>query len=74
MIFLAPAFTLNRIKMMFPVILDCGKQLQQHLSKVINPNESIEMFELIACFVSNIIASAAFGIDIDCLANPNHPF
>lgn len=71
---LTTAFTPNKIKMMFSSILDCGNQLQKHLSKVVTPNEAIELCELMACYATNLTASVGFGIDIDCLADPNHPF
>lgn len=43
---------------------------------MVNTNEAIETNEVIVCYVTNIAASTAFGIDIDCLAekNSNHSF
>lgn len=71
---LTPAFTPNKMKIIFPTLIECGKHLQKHLSKVVKENQAIEMSEIFACFASNMIASTAFGIDIDCLADPDHPF
>ena len=71
---LTPAFTSNKLKMIFPVLLDCGNQLQRHLTKMLNTNRSIEMYEISASYASNVVASVVYGIDIDCLANLKHPF
>lgn len=73
---LTSAFTPSQMKILFPLLLECGIELQRHLSKVINEKQakSIEIYEIIACHASNITASIAFGIDFDCLADPNHPF
>lgn len=71
---IGPIFTPNKVKMIFSVFLDCGNQLQQHLFKVVNANQSMEISDVIACYTSNVMASAVFGIDIDCFANPNNPF
>lgn len=58
------------------MLLDCGNQLQQHLSKVVDENgaQAIAMYETAECFAANVAASIAFGVDVDCFANPNHPF
>lgn len=50
---LTPAYTPNKIKMIFSTVLDCGNQLKNHLSKVVKANLSIEMCEIIACYASN---------------------
>lgn len=77
---LTPAFAPNKIKMIFSVLTDCSVQLQKHLSKMVNANldidnnESIELNKMMVCLSANMVASIAFGLDVDCLAEPNHPF
>lgn len=66
-------FTPNRMKLIFPGLFDCGTQLQKHLFNVVDGNQAIEISEIMACFASNIVTSTAFGVDIDCFVNPNHP-
>lgn len=71
---LTPAFTSHKTKMIFGSFLKCRNQLQTYLSKVVDTNEAIEMCEVIACYTLSVMASIIYGIDINCLANPNHPF
>ena len=59
---------------MFSILHDCSKQLQRHLSKTVNANVAIEVHELAGSYATNVMAKAAFGIEVDCLADPNHPF
>lgn len=71
---LAPAFTSHKMKLIFSTPRECGNRLQQYLSNAINANETVEMCEIAACHSLNVVASTVFGIDVDCLANPNHSF
>ncbi|KAK4875979.1 hypothetical protein RN001_012401 [Aquatica leii] len=61
---LSPVFTSGKIKMMTPLMVDCGKNLKTYLSDKLNQN--IEMKEVAAKFTTDVIASCAFGIDGDC--------
>lgn len=71
---LTPTFTTGKIKAMFGTIIDCGKSLENYLNKVAACEEEIEVRDIFARFTTNAIASIAFGIDIDCLENPNDDF
>lgn len=71
---LTPTFTTGKMKAIFSSLLECKNPLQQHISKLANANETVEVCELIARFTTNVIASVAFGIETDCLADPNNPF
>lgn len=65
------------MKMIFSMLAGCSDQLQKHLSKIVNvdnKDESIELNKIMVCFSTNIVASVAFGIDVDCLTEPNHSF
>lgn len=71
---LTPAFSPNKMKMIFAGLLECGCQLQQQVAEAAKAKQAIDMYELIACFSTSVMASTVYGIDGDCLANPNHPF
>lgn len=75
---LSPVFTACKLKMIFPALLDCSKQLQKHLSNIVthsnNDGTTVDLRETVACFAGNVIASVGFGVDVDCFANPKHPF
>lgn len=71
---LAQGFTLQKMKGILSTLHDCGIKLQQHLCRVTDDNECVEICEIIDCYTASAIASAIFGIDIDCMADANHPF
>ena len=60
---------------MFSVIKSCSQGLQDYLVK--NYETGVDVFEfrdLLARFSTNIISSVAFGIDNDCINEPNNIF
>lgn len=71
---MTPAFTSGKLKAMFSTLLDCTGPLQEYLDKFVDRNESVEMRDLAARFATNIIASTAFGIEINCIENLDEEF
>lgn len=72
---LSPTFTSGKLKGMFSVIKDCGKVLQDYLVKnVENGTDVYEFRELFARLNTSIISSVAFGIENDCVNEPDHIF
>lgn len=72
---LSPTFTSGKLKGMLPNILNSGHVLDEFLTK--NLQQGVDVFEfrdLMARFNTNIISSVAFGIDNDCINEPNHIF
>ena len=72
---LSPTFTSGKLKGMFPVIKNCGNILEEYLLK--NVKQGVDVFEfrdLLSRFNTSIISSTAFGIDNDCVNNPDHIF
>lgn len=72
---LSPTFTSGKLKGMFPIIKNCGQTLSDYLAKSVENNvDVIEFRDLMARFNTNIISSVAFGIDNDCINEPDHLF
>lgn len=60
---------------MFSIIRNCGHVLNDYLE--LNLKNGVDVFEfrdLMARFNTNIISSVAFGIDNDCINEPDHIF
>lgn len=71
---LSPAFTSGKVKSMFDTIKDSGKSLHKYMDRHADTNAAVDIRDIFARFATNIIASVAFGIDIDCIVNPNEDF
>lgn len=59
---------------MFSTLVGCGSRLQNHLENLANNDELLDVREISASHATNVIASVAFGIDVDTIGNPNNDF
>lgn len=71
---LTPVFTSGKLKAMFTTLLDCGTTLVNYMDQMADQHGVTEMRELSARYTTNIIASVAFGINIDSIAKPDTSF
>lgn len=71
---LTPTFTSGKLKAMFNTLNGCGSKLQNHLDKTVAQGEMLDVRDIAARFTTNVIASIAFGIEIDTINNPNNEF
>lgn len=71
---LTPTFTSGKMKAMFSTLVDCGTPLQNYMEKIANGERVTDMREVAARYSTNVIASVAFGNEINCIDNPNTSF
>ena len=71
---LSPTFTSGKMKMMFQTLVDCGHELGSILEKSASNEEIIEINDILARYSTDIISSCAFGIQCNCLKNPDAEF
>ena len=71
---LSPTFTSGKMKMMFQTLVDCGIELESILEKSASNEEIIEIKDILARFSTDVISSCAFGIQGNCLKNPDAEF
>lgn len=71
---LTPTFTSGKLKAMFSTLVDCGSNLQNYLDKMAKNDELLDVREISASHATNIIASVAFGINVDTITNPENDF
>jgi cytochrome P450 family 6 len=71
---LSPTFTSGKMKMMFQTLVDCGNELGSILEKSASNEEVIEIKDILARYSTDVISSCAFGIQCNCLKNPNAEF
>ncbi|CAG9827993.1 unnamed protein product [Diabrotica balteata] len=71
---LTPTFTTGKMKMMFPTMVTCTQGLNEILKDHARIQDAVDIKDLIARFTTDIIGSAAFGIDCNSLKDPNSEF
>ncbi|CAH1111481.1 unnamed protein product [Psylliodes chrysocephalus] len=71
---LTPTFTTGKIKMMFETMTECVKGLEKLLDENAALNDPVDIKKYLLLFTSDIIASVAFGLDINSLKNPKNDF
>ncbi|XP_049830251.1 cytochrome P450 6k1-like [Schistocerca gregaria] len=67
---LTPTFTSGKMRAMFGIVRDCARIMVD----VIPSGRDVEVRELIARYSTDVIASCAFGIDVDSQHNPEAEF
>lgn len=71
---LTPSFTSGKLKGMFQTMLNCGVRLKKYVLPFANEGTEIEIRDLMARFTTDIVASVAFGNEIDSINNPDEIF
>lgn len=73
---LTPSFTGSKMRLMFDMIAECTTITTDHLMKQTEKLQTItwEMRDLCMRYTKDVIASCAFGIKVNSLADPNNPF
>lgn len=71
---LTPAFSSGKLKGMFASITECGQSLQNHLHDAGKKGELVDIRDISGKYAINIIASVAFGIQVDTIKEPDNDF
>lgn len=72
---LSPTFTSGKLRWMFPVMKQSSEVFVDFIQKGLDRNEPVFGFgELFRRYNANLISSVAFGIDNDCINQPNNDF
>nr|ABN80240.1 cytochrome P450 [Liposcelis bostrychophila] len=71
---LTPTFTSGKMKMMFPILVESGREMISILEPNAINKDIVEMKDILARFTTDVIASCAFGIDSNSLKNPDTEF
>lgn len=59
---------------MFTTLTDCGIPLINVMNKAAHNQEIIDVREITARYATNVIASVAFGLETNCIDDPDTPF
>lgn len=71
---LTPVFTSGKMKMMFEIVENICDTFVSAIIKDIQVSNDIEISEWLARFTTDVIGNIAFGIDCNCIVNPETEF
>ncbi|KAG8438728.1 hypothetical protein GDO86_005066, partial [Hymenochirus boettgeri] len=70
---LTPSFSAAKMKEMCPLINQACDVLLENLQKFANSGESCDLQRCYSCFTMDIVASVAFGTQLNSQKDPDHP-
>nr|AAH59313.1 MGC68990 protein [Xenopus laevis] len=70
---LTPSFSAIRMKEMCPLINQCCDVLVDNLQEYASSGEACNVQRCYACFTMDVVASVAFGTQVDSQKDPEHP-
>ena len=59
---------------MFQTIMDVGERLKKFVDPIAANGDILEMKSLLNRFVVDVLASVAFGVEVDTIQKPDHEF
>lgn len=72
---LSPAFTSSKMKAMYELMIKCADNFTTHMmEQAKNPKNVLATKDLFTRYTNDVIATCAFGIDVDSLKNPKNEF
>lgn len=71
---LSPAFTASKMRLMFGLMSSCAENFVDKFLERYSNWDEVEIKEPINRYTNDVIASCAFGFDIDSLGNPDNEF
>lgn len=71
---LTPAFSLSKLRAMFPTLAGCGVPLQNFLDRLVESDSVFNASDISVRYTTNVIASVGFGVEVDSITNPNEQF
>uniref|UniRef100_A0A1I8QBH3 Cytochrome P450 n=1 Tax=Stomoxys calcitrans TaxID=35570 RepID=A0A1I8QBH3_STOCA len=71
---LTPTFTASKMKYMFPTVVKVGERFAKTMAENRGPTGVLELKDLCGRFTTDVIGNAVFGIDSNCLKDPQEEF
>ncbi|XP_017882161.1 cytochrome P450 9e2-like [Ceratina calcarata] len=72
---MSPVFTSSKLKTMFGLMNDCAKKYGENLTSLPETDQTeLELKDVFSRYATDIIATCAFGIDIDSMKDENNEF
>ncbi|XP_049839113.1 cytochrome P450 6k1-like [Schistocerca gregaria] len=70
---MTPGFTSGKMKRMFQLVEECGRDLVEHLTAATKEDSNVEVQELMACYTTDAVCSTFVGTKGGALQDPKAP-
>nr|XP_031842170.1 cytochrome P450 9e2-like [Nomia melanderi] len=71
---LSPAFTSSKMKAMYKLMDECGSRYGDILATVSEEERSMELKDTFTRYTNDVIATCAFGVNVDSMTDRNNDF
>jgi len=71
---MTPVFTTGKLKLMYHLLEQCGKQLEDYVTQCSKRDAEIDAKDLFSKFALDGIATAGFGIELNSFNDPDNTF
>lgn len=71
---LTPAFTRSKLKSMYPILLNTVNNAVTEMANMLDAQDEINIFDFVSRIQIDIIGACTFGIEPNCLKNPDSEF
>ncbi|XP_011706828.1 PREDICTED: cytochrome P450 6k1-like [Wasmannia auropunctata] len=71
---LTPTFTSGKLKQIFPILKEIGNVFAKQLESKAQMKDSVEMKDMFIRYSIDVIMSTAFGIESNCIKEPNNEY
>lgn len=71
---LSPAFTSSKMKSMFVLMRECAKRYGENFKSLIGDQRTLELKDTFTRYTNDVIATCAFGVNVDSITNRNNKF
>lgn len=71
---LSPIFTGSKMRQMFELVSEIGAQMAEYFKNISDEERQLEFKEMFSRFTNDVIATAAFGIQVDSLKHKDNEF
>lgn len=71
---LSPNFSAKKLKEMQPLVQAAVYNLERTCKNFSETGEDVDINRLFGCFTMDVIATTAFGVEVDSQKNPDNPF
>ncbi|XP_049964299.1 probable cytochrome P450 6a14 [Schistocerca serialis cubense] len=71
---LSPLFTSGKLKNMFQTLNECGSEMVEVLADAAREGKVLQFREVFALYTTEVIATLAFGVKLNCQRNPDCDF